>query len=189
MRKANWLGIVALGVIGTGCAKPRGDSISEQRAHVQNMKVKTLEDLHAREPKAREKIEQAAGYGVFSNIGFTLFFVGWGNGYGVVVDKTTGKETYMRMLSGSAGLGLGGKDFRAVFVFNDKSVLDKFIESGWEFGAEGDASAKVSDTGGAATASSTFGKPIEVYRFTESGINLHGTVEGTKYRLDKYLND
>ncbi len=189
MRQVYGLVLLGVGVASMGCATPRGGSVAEKRAYVQTMKENTLQDLYARKPESRAKIEQSAGYGVFSNIGFHVVFVGAGNGYGVAVDRSTGKETYMRMMSGTAGLGLGAKDFRAVIVFNDKAALDEFIRKGWEFGAEGEASARVSDKGGTVSKAGSISNPIEIYQFTETGISLQATLGGARFWWDDKLNE
>ena len=182
--------VVCLGVVlSTGCVGPQGHSMASRRDYVQRMKQETLDELYARKPDTREKIQQAAGYGVFSNIGFTAIFVGAGNGYGVVVDKSGGKETYMRMFSGSAGLGLGVKDFRVVFVFYDRPTLEKFVRQGWEFAAEGEASGKLSDKGGAAGAQGTLTQAMEIFQITENGISASATVAGAKFWWDGDLNN
>jgi lipid-binding SYLF domain-containing protein len=67
----------------------------------------------------------------------TLFLLSSGRGYGVVVDKS-GKETFMSMGSLGGGVGIGAKDLSVVFIFKDASVMNKFIESGWQFGGEAD---------------------------------------------------
>jgi len=55
----------------------------------------------------------------------------------------------MKMGEVGIGLRLGAKDFRAIFIFHDHNMINKFIESGWEFGRHADAAAKASDKGGA----------------------------------------
>lgn len=47
------------------------------------------------------------------------------------------------------GPGIDIKDFRSVFVFRSKEVLNDFIESGWKFGGKADAAAKSGDKGAA----------------------------------------
>ena len=38
----------------------------------------------------------------------------------------------MKMISGGAGLGMGVKDFRVIFVFeSDRKRSTQFLESGW----------------------------------------------------------
>jgi len=44
------------------------------------------------------------------------------------VNNRTGEQTYMRMVSGSGGFGLGTLDFRRVIVFHDLEALRRFVE-------------------------------------------------------------
>ena len=110
-----------------------------------------------------------------------------GGGFGMVHDNNLDKTTYMKMAEFGVGLGLGVKDFRAVFIFNDASTMRTFTTSGWEWGGEADAAAKLGDQGGAAEAAGDIG-PIEVYQITKNGVALSATVSGTKYWKDTALN-
>ena len=76
-----------------------------------------------------------------------LLLLATGNGYGVVVDNKTRKETFMRMGSLGGGIGAGVKDVRVIFVFHDPKAMKQFIEEGWQFGGQADAAAKYQDTG------------------------------------------
>jgi lipid-binding SYLF domain-containing protein len=132
-------------------------------------------------------IKEAAGYGVFSNVNINLLIASAGQGFGVVVDNKTGKQTYMKMAQLGVGLGLGAKDFRAVIIFNNPKTMDSFIDSGWEFGAHADAAAKAEDKGGA-TSGAVSAKDMTIYQITKAGLALQATVAGTKYWKDDTLN-
>lgn len=175
-------------LIFAGCSAPKGTSLQEKRDYSLSMLDESLEMLYAEKPEQREVIANAAGYGAFSNFGMHIFVLATGNGFGVVVDNANDDRTYMRMTEVGAGIGLGVKGFRAVFVFYDRETLQKFIESGWEFGAEADAAAKAGDSGGAVAAAGTASKGMDIYQFTENGLALQATVSGTKYWKDKELN-
>lgn len=73
-------------------------------------------------------------------------------------------------------------------VFHSKEVLEKFVESGWEFGGHADAAAKAGETGGEMSGEGAIGADIEAFSMTESGLTLQATVAGTKYWKDKDLN-
>jgi lipid-binding SYLF domain-containing protein len=133
-------------------------------------------------------ITKAAGYGVFSNVGTYLFLLAGGSGYGVVIHNATGQTTYMKMRSVGIGVGMGVKDFRAVFIFKNKKVLDEFVEKGWEFGGQADAAAKSGDKGGAASGEAYVEDNIVIYRLTEAGVALQATVGGTKFWKYNDLN-
>ena len=83
---------------------------------------------------------------------------------------------------------IGVKDFRAVILFYDPAVLDRFVTNGWDFGAQADAALKGSDKGGAASESGTLRESMDIYQFTETGVFLRAAIEGTRYWPDKELN-
>jgi lipid-binding SYLF domain-containing protein len=171
-----------------GCATPKGVTKKDKRNYVINMRNETLDELYKKQPGTKEMIKKAAGYGVFSNIGSYLFLLSTGRGFGVVVDNSTGKKFYMNMFHVGAGLGLGVKDFRIVFIFTNKNVMRDFVEKGWEFGGQADAAAKSGEKGMAAGGEAYIESGIIIYQLTEAGVALQATVGGTKFWKDKELN-
>ena len=89
-----------------GCAKPQGNTPQQNRDFVNEMADATLAQLYETNPETQSLIENAVGYGVFSDINTQLLYFGTGNGYGVVTDNSDGSKTYMRMGEASAGLGV-----------------------------------------------------------------------------------
>ena len=180
--------LTVVGIALAGCASPQGGSVSEKRTYVVDMRDGVLAELYQEKPEAKAKIAKAAGYGTFSNININLFLVSSGNGYGLVHDNATGKDTYMKMRMVGVGLGAGAKDFRAAMIFKSQEALRTFVEEGWEFGGHADAAAKSGDKGAEAGLADEVTGDIEIYTFTESGIALQATVAGTKYWKDDELN-
>ncbi len=170
-----------------GCATPQGDTASEKRASVQEMAQNTLAEAYRLNPGLQTKVKRAAGYGVFSNRGTKFLVVSSGSGYGLVRDNRTGRDTYMRMAEVGGGLGFGVKEFRAVFVFRDNQTLRQFVDSGWDFGGDVGAAAKTRTQGGQVSAGAS-AQGIEIYQFTDRGLELAATVAGTKYWQDEELN-
>ena len=117
-----------------------------------------------------------------------LFLVSSGSGYGVVTNKVTGEETFMKMFSLGGGPGFGAKDFRAVVVFENESDLIHFAEGGWDFSGQADAAAKSKEKGASATGVRSFDSGITIYQLTEAGLLLHATLQGTKYYPYRELN-
>jgi lipid-binding SYLF domain-containing protein len=179
---------ILAGFILVSCATPKGVTKKDQTDHALQMRNQTLAELYKEKPETRSMIKKAAGYGVFSNIGGYLILVNAGNGYGVVVDNATRKKTYMKMAQVGIGLGLGVKDFRLVFIFRNREVLNDFIEKGWEFGGQADAAAKSGEKGAAVGGEVYIDQDIIIYQLTESGLALQATVGGTKYWKDESLN-
>lgn len=178
---------LALVFMVNGCATTTGTTPQEKRQAILSMKNKVLTELYENRSKARAEVAAAPGYAVFSNANIYLFFVGVGGGHGVVHDNKTGRNTFMKMGEAGVGFGLGVKDFRAVFIFHDRAVMEKFIGSGWEFGGQADAAAKAGEKGAAIGGEAVL-DGITIYQMTESGLALQATVKGTKYWKDDDLN-
>jgi lipid-binding SYLF domain-containing protein len=187
------LSVVALALpVAAALFGPKGDNIEEKRAKVREIRDEILAKLYATKPEAKDKIKKAAGYGAFNNKNMNLFLLSTGHGYGVVVDNKTTKETFMAMGSLGGGLGIGAKDLSVVFIFKDADVMKKFVDSGWQFGGEADATAKAGEKGGGASKEGgvdTGANLFEVYQMTDTGVALQATVAGTKYWKDKKLNE
>jgi lipid-binding SYLF domain-containing protein len=177
-------------LVAGGCGA-KGDTAAEKRAYAMDMRDSVLLELYEQKPEAEPKVEDAAGYGVFTNIGSKIFLLATGSGYGVVHDNETGHDTYMKMIEVGGGIGLGIKKYKAVFVFENADAMNTFVDSGWEFGGDADAAAKAGDSGAAADAVGTSGEldGLEIYTFTEAGIALSATAAGTKFYKDDKLNE
>jgi lipid-binding SYLF domain-containing protein len=174
-------------LISTSCATTSSTSVQDKRQAVLSMKNDVLTELYKIHPQAKAEIIAAPGYAVFSNANVNIIFVSFSGGYGVVEDNKTSKQTYMKMGEAGVGLGLGVKDFRAVFIFNNRDTMNKFISSGWEFGGHADAAAKAAEKGGAVGGEALV-NDIKIYQITKSGLALQATVKGTKYWVDDDLN-
>jgi lipid-binding SYLF domain-containing protein len=161
-----------------------------QRAEIREMRDKVLEELAQLHPGVKEKIKHAAGYAVFTNVGINVVLASFAGGHGLVVSSGPfkDKETFMKMGSAGLGLGLGVKDFRAIFIFTDKDKLRTFIDKGWDFSGQADAAAKSDKKGGALAGAETVIPGVEIYQITKNGLALQATLQGTKYWKDKDLN-
>ena len=178
------LGVAVLAGVPGAAAK---SATAEKRAETDEMAEAMLDDLYKLKPIVKDQIRKAAGYAVFSNVGVNLVIASFAGGKGVVVDKR-GRRTYMKMGSAGLGLGLGVKDFRAVFVFRTRAKLDAFVEKGWDFSGQVDAAAKSDKKGAAIAAAETAIPDVEIYQITKNGLALQATLQGTKYWKDKDLN-
>jgi lipid-binding SYLF domain-containing protein len=180
--------ILAMCLTCVGCAFPkRGATLAERRNEVMKMHDNALEELYARDPIAKEKIDNSVGHGVFSNIGTNLLLVTTEGGYGVAVDHASGDRTYMKMAGAGLGIGIGAKDTRLIFIFQSEHALEAFKSGSWAAGADADAAAKVSDAGGEQSVTAKTGD-VEIYTITRNGLALSATVNGTRFYRDGYLN-
>jgi len=173
-------------VILLSCSAP-GASSADKRTTIDKMRQDVLSDIYRLNSSVRSKVSKAPGYAVFSNVNINLIFISAGSGYGVMVNNATGKKTYMKMGEAGFGFGAGVKDFRALFIFNNKKVMNRFLTEGWQFGAQADAAAKAGDKGKAVGGEAVV-DGIEIYQLTETGLALQATVKGTKYWIDGDLN-
>jgi lipid-binding SYLF domain-containing protein len=180
------ISIIAL-ILVSACSNNPTKTPSEKRQIIIDMRNQVLRDLYKIKPDVKAQIGSAAGYAVFSNANINLIFASVGAGHGVVRDNKSGKNTFMKMGEAGVGLGIGLKDFRALFVFHSRDALSQFIDDGWAFGVNADAAAKASEKGAAVGGEATFDN-ITVYQLTESGLALQATVKGTKFWQDSELN-
>jgi lipid-binding SYLF domain-containing protein len=117
-----------------------------------------------------------------------IFFAGGGSGKGIAVNNATKKETFMKMLEVQAGLGMGVKKFRLVWVFQTEETFSSFINSGWELGSQATVGAQYDDKGGGVAGAVAISKGIWLYQLTDDGLAAELTAKGTKYYKDDDLN-
>ena len=181
---ASSLAVILLAV----SAARAGDSPDEKRDKTRKMAAETLKDLYKIQPKAQEEIQKSAGYAVFNNMGTNLFLLSTARGSGIALNSKTKQETFMKMISAGAGLGLGVKDYRVIFVFETDKAFKEFLDSGWSGSAQADAAAKAGDKGAAESGALEVAPDVWVYQITKNGLALQATLQGTKYYKDDDLN-
>ena len=164
------------------------DSPDKKRDKTRKMAAATLKELHKLQPESQEAIQKSAGYAVFNNMGTNLLLLSTARGAGVAVNSKTKQETFMKMISAGAGLGVGVKDYRVVFVFETGEALKHFLDSGWSGSGQADAAAKTSKSGGAYSGAAMVEPGVWVYQITKRGLALQLTLQGTKYYKDDDLN-
>jgi len=178
-----FLGLALLAVMPTCVAEDKATAQAELRV----MRKDALDQLYKENPQAKKEVRSAAGYGVFGVTGAQVLILGGSGGRGIVRHNLTGRDTYMRVGSVSAGLGIGFKDIRTILIFKHRDVLQQFLEKGWVFSGEATAVAK-SDGKGNATQDLATPLGITVYQLTKAGLMANGTIQGTKYWKDEDLN-
>ena len=164
------------------------ESKDQQRAEIRTASQAILNKLYKVQPASRGVIANAAGYGVFSNFGMKILLAGSGTGKGVAVNNKTRATTYMKMAELQAGLGFGVKKFQLVWVFDTEQALNKFVDSGWEIGAQATASAKAGDKGASYQGAVAVSPGVWLYQVTGDSLAVELTAKGTKYYKDSDLN-
>jgi lipid-binding SYLF domain-containing protein len=155
-----------------------------KRAKIDEVAAETLERLFTENPKAKGLYDEAVGWAVFDNAK-VAFGISGGGGKGVAVSKKSGDRAYMNMGTAGIGLGIGVNKYQVVFFFQDDTTLENFIQKGWQADAGATAAAGKS----AAEARTNFSNGLAIYQLTEKGLMANADVAGTKYWLDKDLNE
>jgi len=163
-------------------------SKDDERAGVRRAADDALAAVYRVQPQARKAVESAAGYAAFSNFGMKLLIAGSGTGKGVAVNNKTKATTYMRMAELQAGLGFGVKKFQLVWVFETEQALNKFVDSGWEIGAQATAAAKAGAMGAAFQGAVPVSTGVWLYQVTGDSLAMELTAKGTRYYKDSELN-
>jgi lipid-binding SYLF domain-containing protein len=166
----------------------RQEEIRQEKEAIRKTVNETLERLYQLQPKARSAIADSAGYAVFNNFGMKIFFAGGGSGKGILFDKKNDREVFMKMIEAQAGLGLGVKKFSVIFIFENQSNIDEFVNSGWEFGGQATAAAQMDEGGGSVAGAVSLTPGVWMYQLTGDGLALEFTGKGTKYYKDDALN-
>jgi lipid-binding SYLF domain-containing protein len=163
-------------------------SKEDDQAELRKAGNEALNALYKIQPDARKVVESAVGYAAFSNFGMKLMFAGSGTGKGVAVNNKTKAITYMKMAELQAGLGLGVKKFKLVWVFDTAQAFNTFVNSGWQLGGQATASAKAGGKGAAYQGAVAIAPGVWLYQVSGDSLALELTAKGTKYYQDSDLN-
>ena len=167
---------------------PSEAKIIQARQQVREMSQDALASLYEIAPGARRVIEHSAGYAMFSTFGVKLFFAGGTTGKGMVINRRTNRQTFMKMLQVQGGLGFGLNQNRLIFVFTNESALKNFINQGWEFGGQANLSAMAGGQGAQFSGAAAVSPGVYLYQLTQTGLAATLTVGGTKFFKDSDLN-
>jgi len=162
--------------------KPRVPA-AEKRAEIDKVADEALAEVLKNGDKANDLYKQAAGWAVFDNMRITFILSG-GGGSGVAVNKATGKRTYMKMGTGGLSVGIGAQKYQVIMFFETEARFNAFIQQGWQAEAGADAAAGQKGAG----VGTTFVDGIAVYKITEKGLMASADISGTRYTLNKRLN-
>ncbi len=182
------MALLAAASLVSGCATAKGTSKAEKIAYIQKMRDDTLRELAISKPETRSMVRDLPGYAVFDSVGMKLLMFGSGNGYGVVVDNKSGRETYMKAAQVQVGVGMGVKKARVIVFFRTRESLDNMLNYGYSAGAQAGASAKAEDQGDSIGGRQSADLNVTIYQLTDSGAELSATVAGTKIWKDDELN-
>ena len=180
IQRSLWLVATLVLAFGTAAMADDGAKAAARKKEIDTAAKTTLDSLGKDEPEAKELLGKAVGYAVFT-VTKGGFIVSGGGGNGVVVDKASGKRTYMRMGMGGVGLGIGGQRYELVVLFENKDRMDKFVAGGWDSSATAEAAAGKEGK----AARTTFYNGVAYYQITDKGLMAHADITGTKF----WVND
>jgi len=154
-----------------------------KRAKIDATANESLKTVLNEAEKAKDLYDNSYGWAAFDNLKIAIGISG-GGGNGVAVNLKGGARTYMKMGTAGIGIGLGGKKYQVVFLFQDELTFRNFVDKGWKADAEAGAGA-----GKAGVAAQTgFVNGIAVYQLTDKGLIASADISGTKYWQNDTLN-
>ena len=172
----------------TAFAATSPEKIRKQRAEINELSTKALQNLYAKVPSAQRVINNCYAYATLSNTGIKLGITGDAHGRGLAVNNVTGEKFYMRMKEMNVGFGLGAKEYDLIFVISDEEAWNSFISGKIKFGGSTEASASDGQAGGSIEGATIAARGIWVYQMTKKGVALEATIKGTNIYKDKKLN-
>lgn len=165
------------------------EEAEKRRSEIMAMRDKTLSELFAEKPQARDELQKAAGYAVFDSSQLNVVLLIGARGRGVLIDNATQTPTYMVATRAGTGPGLGYKSFRQVMIFKNKAVMDQFRTVGADVTASADATVKLGPSAGtSADLSTSFNPAITMYDITDHGVLVQANWGGAAYLPDAQLN-
>lgn len=159
------------------------DGAEMRRQEIDQKAASSLEELFGERANARALYDQAVGYAVFTATK-AGFVVSGGRGTGVAVNRQTGSKTYMRMITGGFGLGIGAQKYDLILLFQTEGRLNEFLNGSWDANASAQAAAGTDGVGVA----TTFINGVAVYQVTDTGLMAWADVSGTRFRVIRDLN-
>ncbi|QQE10580.1 hypothetical protein JD969_13850 [Planctomycetota bacterium] len=200
IKTLSFITLLAFITLTIGCAAaPEGEDVADKRADILKMQRETLDRLYKDIPDTKKEIADAPGYGVFSNVGYTVIIANWGNGFGLIHNNKTDQNTYMNVEQWGGGIGAGARDFKMVIVFEKEGVMEDLLDNGWTWGGEGSATFKSekdknkdqeegNEDEGANASDAGFTNGIKIYELADKGFILTGNVSGLTFKQDDELN-
>ena len=172
----------------SGFWENKNDTDEQRKLDRLSENKESLSLLYEYKDGTQKDIKDAYGYATFKNIGMTMMVFTAEGGYGLAHNNKTGEVTYMDMVAGGMGMGMAIKDFRTIFIFDNKEDFDNFVDNGWEANAQADAAAIAETDGESVNEAITIKSGMKLYKLTQNGMAMQMTIQGSKYWRDKTLN-
>jgi lipid-binding SYLF domain-containing protein len=162
----------------TACAGGLVGSKEEKLAYFESLENETLTRLVKEQPKTEQELAQSVGYAVIEKKVVKIPMVGAGGGAGVVVEKASGKKSYLRVPELQFGAGWGGRAEKVILIFQDDEKLRDLADGVWKAGIEAEAAAKAGDVGaaGGGGTGDLIKKGFTTYVLTDAGVSATATI-------------
>ena len=162
----------------TACAGGLVGSKEEKLAYFESLESETLARLVKEQPKTEQELAQSVGYAVIEKKVVKIPMVGAGGGAGVVVEKASGKKSYLRVPELQFGAGWGGRAEKVILIFQDVEKLRDLADGAWKAGIEAEAAAKAGDVGaaGGGGTGDLIKKGFTTYVLTDAGVSATATI-------------
>lgn len=162
----------------TACAGGLVGSKDEKLAYFDSLEQETLARLVKEQPKTEQELAQSVGYAVFEKKVVKVPMIGAGGGAGVVVERATGKKSYLRVPELQLGYGWGGRAEKVILIFQDAEKLRDLADGTWKAGIEAEAAAKAGEIGAAGGGSTgdLMKKGVTTYVLTDAGVSATATI-------------
>jgi len=121
-----------------GCSTMSLDEKNSQRAEIDKMAMQTIATLIKEDPSIQKNLDTAVAYAVINWKVTKIPLVGAGGGNGLIVNKKTGKHTYVNVSRFDIGGGWGVRSFKNLIIIHNQKTLDAGKDGIWKFagGAE-----------------------------------------------------
>lgn len=162
----------------TACAGGLVGGKEEKLAYFESLEQETLAQLVKERPGAEQELARSVGYAVIDKKAVKVPVFGAGGGAGVVVEKASGKKTYLRVPELQFGLGWGGRAEKVILIFQDIEKLRDLADGMWKAGIEAEAAAKAGDVGaaGGRGTGDLMKKGFTTYVLTDAGVSATATI-------------
>lgn len=158
--------MIALFAFSFGCSTMTTEEKDAKRKGLDLMAEDTVAKLIEQDPKIQQELDASPGYFVADMKLTKVPVVGAGGGEGVLIDKASGKNTYLTVGRFDVGGGWGVRAYKVLLIAKTQEMLED-IESGvWEFQAGAEAAAGNASAEGS---TSEIGRPFTVHILSEGG--------------------
>jgi lipid-binding SYLF domain-containing protein len=189
MSRNEALGLILSLLTLNACLSPSGDTPQEKIASALEMRDKALAAVYEEDPDVKADVEKSVGYLTLSNFSIHPGLISFATGYGVLVNKLSGKNTHVKWHRLTIGPGLAVKGLYVVAVFHDQELMERFEDGKWTAGGQAEASFVFGDFGGALDAGWIFNRKVDLHYVTHTGVALELELFGVgKVSEDKKLN-